>query len=272
MLSPLPSPPPPPPPQSPSPSPTPPSTRYTTPISLSQIVISKPTITPQQEAPSSNKTNPNTDTDNDNDNTTTLVRKSLLRQPHPRRTNPLIWCCAIICLIFSIILILFGVATLIIFLSMRPRIPLFDTPNASLNGIYFDTPEYFNGDFTFLANFSNPNKRIDVRFEYLVIELYFHDRLISTQAVQPFYQRSGEVRVEAVHFISSLVYLPQNLGVELQKQVLSNRVTYFIRGTFKVRAHMGLIHFSYWLHARCELLMSSPPTGVLVSHICKTKR
>lgn len=155
---------------------------------------------------------------------------------------------------------------------MRPRIPLFDTPNASLNGIYFDTPEYFNGDFTFLANFSNPNKRIDVRFEYLVIELYFHDRLISTQAVQPFYQRSREIRVEAVHFISSLVYLPQNLGVELQKQVLSNRVTYFIRGTFKVRAHMGLIHFSYWLHARCELLMSSPPTGVLVAHICKTKR
>ncbi|GMI63848.1 hypothetical protein like AT4G26490 [Hibiscus trionum] len=261
MFPPPPSPPPPPPPLSPPPL----STKPATPVSLSQIVISKP-VTTQQQTPSSGKTNPDTDINSRE------VRKSILRPPHPRRTNPLIWCCAVICLIFSIVLILFGVATLIIFLSMKPKIPSFDTPNARLNGIYFDSPEYFNGDFIFLANFSNPNNRIDVRFEYLVIELYFHDRLISTQAVQPFSQRRGEARVEAIHFISSLVYLPQNLGVELQKQVLSNRVSYFVRGTFKVRAHLGLIHFSYWLHARCELLMSSPPTGVLVSHTCKTKR
>ncbi|KAK8579046.1 hypothetical protein V6N13_142281 [Hibiscus sabdariffa] len=257
------SPPPPPPPPPPLP---PPSRKPSTPISLSQIVISKPVIN-RTQAPSSGKRNPDTDIINSRE-----VRKSILRPPHPRRTNPLIWCCAIICLIFSLVLILFGVATLIVFLSIKPRIPLFDTPNARLSGIYFDSPEYFNGDFTFLANFSNPNNRIDVGFEYLVLELYFHDRLISAQAVQPFWQRRGEARVEAIHFISSLVYLPQNLGVELQKQVLSNRVSYFVRGTFKVRARLGLIHFSYWLHARCELLMSSPPTGVLVSHSCKTKQ
>ncbi|KAE8708324.1 sufE-like protein [Hibiscus syriacus] len=259
MLSPLPPPPPP-------LSPPPPSTKPATPVSLSQIVISKPVINQLSQNPSSGKTNPDTDINSRE------VRKSILLPPHPRRTNPLIWCCAVICLIFSVVLILFGVATLIIFLSMKPKTPLFDTPNARLNGIYFDSPEYFNGDFVFLANFSNPNDRIDVRFEYLVVELYFHDRLISAQAVQPFSQRRREARVEAIHFISSLVYLPQNLGVELQKQVLSNRVKYFIRGAFKVRAHLGLIHFSYWLHARCELLMSSPPTGVLVSHSCKTKK
>ncbi|XP_022716586.1 NDR1/HIN1-like protein 10 [Durio zibethinus] len=252
MLSPLPPRPPPPPPVSPSP-----LLKRAIPVPVDQFV--------NQQTPTSGKTDPDSEHSRE-------VRKSILRQPHPRRTNPLIWCCAILCLIFSLILILFGVATLIIYLSIKPRIPAFDTPKASLNGIYFDSPEYFNGDFIILANFSNPNRRIDVRFEYLVIELYFHDRLISTQAVQRFSQRRGEARLEAVHFISSLVYLPQNLGAELQKQVSSNRVNYNIRGTFKVRANLGLIHFSYWLHSRCELLMSSPPTGVLVSHSCKTKR
>ncbi|XP_022753000.1 NDR1/HIN1-like protein 10 [Durio zibethinus] len=241
--------------------PPPPPLKQTIPVPLDRIVISKPVI--NQQAPASEKTD--LDTHNSRG-----VRKSILL--HPRRTNPLIWCCAILCLIFSLILILFGVATLIIFLSIKPRIPAFDTPNASLSGIYFDSPEYFNGDFTFLVNFSNPNHRIDVRFEYLIIELYFHDSLISSQAVQPFSQRRREARVETVHFISSLVYLPQNLGVELQKQIMSNKVNYNIRGTFKVRANLGLIHFSYWLHSRCELVMSSPPTGVLVSHSCKTRR
>ncbi|XVF76991.1 hypothetical protein PTKIN_Ptkin14bG0004300 [Pterospermum kingtungense] len=246
---PLPPPPPPPPPP---------------PVSLDQIVISKSVI--NQETPTSAKT------DEPDIENSRRARKPILPELHPKRTNPLIWCCAILCLIFNLILILLGVATLIIFVSIKPRIPAFDTPNASLNGIYFDSLEYFNGDFIFLANFTNPNRRIDVRFEHLVVELYFHDRLISVQAVQPFSQRRGGARVEAVHFTLSLVYLPQNLGVELQKQVLSNRVNYNIKGTFRVRANLGLIHFSYWLHSRCELVMSSPPTGALVSHNCKTKR
>ncbi|KAA8523519.1 hypothetical protein F0562_009942 [Nyssa sinensis] len=78
----------------------------------------------------------------------------ILRQP--RRTNLLVWCAAILCLIFSLLLIFFGIATLIIFLAIKPRNPVFDTAAAALNVIYFDSPEYFNGDFTFLANFLQP--------------------------------------------------------------------------------------------------------------------
>ncbi|KAK6947134.1 hypothetical protein RJ641_000607 [Dillenia turbinata] len=101
---------------------------------------------------------------------------------------------------------------------------MFDIPSASLNAIYFDSPEYFNGDYTFIANFSNPNRKIDVRFEYIDIELYFSNRLIATQALHPFMQRRGEVGVTSVHLISSLVYLPPDTALELRQQVQSNRV------------------------------------------------
>ncbi|KAJ9187096.1 hypothetical protein P3X46_002592 [Hevea brasiliensis] len=200
------------------------------------------------------------------------LRKPILLHPRPRRTNPVVWFGAILCLLFSLILILFGIATLIIYLSIKPRSPVFDTPNANLNAIYFDSPEYFNGDITFLANFSNPNQKIDVRFEYVDIELYFFDRLIGTQSLQPFTQRQKEKRLESIHIISSLVYLPNNLATELQKQVENNKVIYNIRGTFKVKATLGLFHYSYWLHGRCEIEMTGPPTGVLIARSCKTKR
>lgn len=196
--------------------------------------------------------------------------KTLLR--HHYRTNPIVWCCAILCLIFSLLVILLGVATLIIFLVIKPRNPVFDTPNANLNVIYFDSPEYFNGDFTFIANFSNPNRKLNVRFEYLVIELYFVDSLIAAQALQPFSQKQGDTRLVQVHLISSLVHLQPNHALRLQKQMQSNRVVYNVRGTFRVRVSLGLIHFSYWLHGRCQLEMSSPPTGVLISRSCRTKR
>ncbi|KAM3396429.1 NDR1/HIN1-like protein 6 [Capsicum galapagoense] len=189
-----------------------------------------------------------------------------------RRTNPAVWCAAILCMLFSLLLISFGIGTLVIFLSIKPRNPVFDTSNASLSVIYLDSPKYMNGDFTFIANFTNPNKKLDVRFEHLAIELFFSDSLIATKVLQPFTQRQRETRIVQVHMISSLVYLPPISAFKLQKQVLSNRVVYNIRGTFKVRVNIGLIHYSYWLHGRCQLEMTSPPAGALITHSCRTKR
>lgn len=199
------------------------------------------------------------------------TRDRLLLRNH-RRTDPAIWCCAIICLIFSILVILFGLITLIIFLVVKPKNPVFDTNHASLNIIYFNSPGNFNGDFTFIANFSNPNRKLNVRFDYAVMELFFDNNLIANQSIKPFSQRQRETGVVAIHFISKLVYLPLNHAMELQRQVLSNKVMYSVKGTFRVRVSFGLIHFSYWLYSRCELQMSSPPSGSLMARSCMTKR
>ncbi|GMP52058.1 hypothetical protein CsSME_00018027 [Camellia sinensis var. sinensis] len=226
---------------------------------LNQIVVSKPATNQQIPAPNMPYVS-----------LTKANEQPVLRQP--RRTNLIVWCGAILCLIFSLLLIFFGVGTLIVYLVIKPRIPAFDTPIASLSAIYFDSPEYFNGDFTFVANFSNPSRKLEVRFEYVEIELYFFDSLIATQALQPFTQRQGEARLVSVHMTSSLVYLPPNMALDLQKQVQRNRIMYNIRGTFRVRANLGLLHFSYWLHGRCQLEMTGPPTGVLLGRNCRTKR
>ncbi|KAL9679465.1 hypothetical protein QQ045_017327 [Rhodiola kirilowii] len=163
----------------------------------------------------------------------------------PRKTTP------VICLS----LIVFAIATLIIFLVVKPRTPQFDIPNASLSTVYFDTPEYFNGNFNFVANFTNPNKKIDVQFERAEVDLYFFNKLIATTSLPPFHQRRGE-----------------NLAVKLQSQVQRNRIMYNIRVRFKVRAHFGSVHYSYWLHGRCELEMTGPPYGVLIARTCKTTK
>ncbi|CAN0922839.1 hypothetical protein LINGRAHAP2_LOCUS33254 [Linum grandiflorum] len=190
----------------------------------------------------------------------------------PRRTNPLVWFGAILCLIFSLLLIFLAIATLIAYLVVRPKHPSFDIPNARLNGIYFDSPEFFNGDISLIANFTNLNKKMDLRFEYVDIKVYFGNKLIGAQALTPFTQRPRDSKWQTVRVISSLVYLPQNSAVELQKQVLSNKVTYSIQATFKLKATLGLFHYTYWLHGKCDTVISSPPAGVLVSRSCSTYR
>ncbi|KAI3456768.1 hypothetical protein Pfo_013431 [Paulownia fortunei] len=239
---------------------TPPSLKQNKPSPLYQIVLPKQAKNQQSLTPDA------------------LLYSSKLRsreQPilrQPRRTNPIIWCAAILCMIFTLLIIFFGIATLIIFLAVQPRNPVFDAPAASLSAIYFNSPEFINGDITFLANFSNPNRKLSVRFEYLYVELYFSESLVATQVLQPFTQSPGEARLISVHLLSSLVYLPPNLAMELLKQEQRNRVVYNIKGTFRVKVKLGLIHYSYWLHGECQLEMTGPPNSILITRSCRTKR
>lgn len=195
--------------------------------------------------------------------------KIILQPRH--RTTPAMWCAAIVCFAFSILLIIAGVVILIVFLVVKPRSPSFDAANASLNSVYIDSPAYFNGDMTFVANISNPNQKINVVFQSADVELFFRDRLMAVQALPPFAQRSGQSRILNVHMVSSQVMLPPEVAMELVNQVKSNRVVYTIRGTFKVQARFWFGHYTYWMSALCDLELTAPPSGVLAARRCRTK-
>ncbi|XP_031477190.1 uncharacterized protein LOC116248501 [Nymphaea colorata] len=194
-------------------------------------------------------------------------QEGLLLRPS-RPTNALVWCFAIFCSAFSLLLILTGVITLIVFLAVKPRHPSFDIANASLSSIYIDSPGFLNGELFILANFTNPNQRINMGFEYLNIELLFHGTLIAARAIKPFGQRSGESRLQTIQMVSRGVPLPSMLLLELQRQVRNNRIQYEIRGNFKTRAGFGLSHITYWITRQCFVELTSPPNGVLVGRIC----
>ena len=57
-----------------------------------------------------------------------------------------------------------------------------------------------HGEFTLLANYSNPNRRFGVRFESFHIELLHSDRLVCWQTMQPLTQRPREKSLQSVTF------------------------------------------------------------------------
>ncbi|CAH2069793.1 unnamed protein product [Thlaspi arvense] len=234
----------------------------TTPVPLTEVIVSKSPLS--QKSPATPKLN--------GMESQPLNDTMILLQLRTTRTNPWIWCGAALCFIFSILLIIFGIATLILFFAVRPRTPVFDISNAKLSTIYFESPVYFNGDMLLLVNFTNPNKKLDVRFDEVSIELWFSNQKIATQHVLPFSQRNRKTRLEPIRLISNLVFLPVNHIVEMRRQVMTNQIYYEIRSVFRVKAVFGIIHYSYWLHGSCQLQLNSPPTGGLVSRNCTTKR
>lgn len=177
------------------------------------------------------------------------------------------------CFLLWTFVILGGLVVLIVYLVFRPKSPLLDIQSATLNAAYLDTGTLLNADVTILANFSNPNRKVHVAFSYVQVDLYFMGTPVATQAVEPFAERPGESALKTLHMIASEVPLPRNAAEEWQRGTSEEGVALELGGRFRTRSDFGRwLHFTYWLYGRCTIIVGAPPSGVLLSSRCRTKR
>ncbi|KAG8362827.1 hypothetical protein BUALT_BualtUnG0033800 [Buddleja alternifolia] len=196
-----------------------------------------------------------------------------LRAPPSRRTRPLAWLVAAFCALFWIIIIVGGLIILIVYLVFRPRNPRFDISTATLNAAYLDMGYLLNADVTVLANFTNPNTKVNVDFSYAILDLYYERNPIATRYIYPFTVRRRQTRFADVHLVASQVRLSREQSMGLQRQMDNGRVQFEIRGLFKARSRLGgFLRYTYWLNVHCEIVVTGPPTGVLIGKKCVTKR
>lgn len=193
--------------------------------------------------------------------------------PQRRRTNPLAWLIAVFCTVLWLLIILGGLAILIVYLVFRPESPRFNIQNAGLNAAYLDTGLLLNADVTILANFSNPNKKVGVDFNYAAIQLYYGKTLVATTSIDSFSEERTESKLVDIHMISSEVRIPVKDIQQLKKQMQRNAIPFYVIGLFRTRSKFGtFLSYTYWLHGRCTIVFTNPPSGVLVSRKCRTKR
>ncbi|XP_073281526.1 uncharacterized protein [Primulina huaijiensis] len=198
---------------------------------------------------------------------------SLLRGPPSQKTRPLAWLIAAFCALFWIIVIVGGLIILIVYLLFRPRNPKFDISASTFNAAYLDMGYLLNADITLLANFSNPNTKVNVDFSYAILDLYYEKNFIATRYVEQFSLMRSESKFANVHFMVSQVKLSMGHRMELTRQMDSGIVNFEVEGLFRTRSKLGgIFHYSYWLYAHCQISVAGPPTGILLDKKCVTKR
>ncbi|KAL6567868.1 hypothetical protein OROGR_001536 [Orobanche gracilis] len=199
--------------------------------------------------------------------------QSVLRGPTSRRTKPVAWIVAAFCALFWIVVIVGGLIVLIVYLVFQPKSPRFDISTATLNAAYLDMGSLLNADMTLLANFTNPNTKVNVDFSYVVFDLYYERIFIASYYVTPFSARKRESRFANLHMVASQIKLSTGLSMELQRQMDNGRVNFEIKGLFRTRSKLGgIFRYSYWLYTHCEIEVTGPPTGVLIRKRCVTRR
>ncbi|XP_027366045.1 NDR1/HIN1-like protein 13 isoform X3 [Abrus precatorius] len=200
-------------------------------------------------------------------------RHTPIRLPKEQKSQPLTWLGACLCVIFWLVIIIGGLIVLIVYLVFRPQSPHFDVSGATLNAAYLDLGYLLNADLSLLANFTNPNKKVHVDFSSVMIYLYYGSTLIATQYVEPFSAARRESRLANIRMVTSQVQLPLRETQRLVKQMEGNGVLLQVNGVFRARSKLGsILRYSYNLYGRCNILLTSPPGGVLLKKKCRTKR
>ncbi|KAL9678655.1 hypothetical protein QQ045_016503 [Rhodiola kirilowii] len=195
------------------------------------------------------------------------------RVPPARETRPLTWFLAICCTIFWLLIIVGGLIILIIYLIYHPETPHFQITTFTLNSVYLDNGNLLNADIRILANFNNSNRKVTVDFSYLTIDLYYGQTRIGTQYIEPFYESNSVSTFVDIHMVTSQLRLPFRDISRLAAQVQKNHIQFEVKGAFRTRSNLGsLMHYSYWLHTHCTVVVTSPPSGALLWRKCRTKR
>ncbi|GAB2280549.1 hypothetical protein Dimus_015175 [Dionaea muscipula] len=196
-----------------------------------------------------------------------------LMYPLPSRTKPITWFAAVFCVILWIVIILGGLLVLIIYLVYRPRNPHLQIMSATLNAAYLDMGYLLNADLTLLANFTNPSNKVRVDFNYVILQLYYQNQLIANQYVESFSAMRGETKLASIEMVSSQVRLPVKVCQQLMVQIQNNTVPFDVDGLIHARSNFGSVfRYSYWLYTHCNIMLTAPPTGIMIASKCKTKR
>ncbi|KAL0694360.1 hypothetical protein Bca4012_061540 [Brassica carinata] len=161
-------------------------------------------------------------------------------QPGSKSTEPMKLPATVCCAILLVILIFSGLILLVVYLSNRPGSPYFDISAATLNTANLDMGYSLNGDLAIVVNFTNPSKKSDVDFSYVMFELFFYNTLIATERIEPFIVPKGMSMFTSFHLLSSQVPIQMNQSQELQLQLGNGPVLLNLRGTFHARSDLGV--------------------------------
>lgn len=171
-----------------------------------------------------------------------------------RRTNPLVWCAAIICTVLTLAVIIAGIVTFIGYLVIHPRVPYVSVIGAHLDRINFDYAGVLEIQVTIVIRAQNGNEMAHASFKNssYILSLYGKD---VAQLVAPAFDVSKNSSVD-FHYVAESRPIP--LGPEEAENVdaafKKDLITFGLKGGSKVRWRVGRFgSFTFLCHLDCQL-------------------
>nr|XP_043613556.1 uncharacterized protein LOC122585494 [Erigeron canadensis] len=188
-----------------------------------------------------------------------------------RRTNPVVWCFAIVCSLIATIVIIAGIVVFSGYLVIHPKMPILIVRAARLDHIWYNQAGVLAVKLIIVIRAENHNKKAKASFYDTKLLLGYHGVKIAQLVADPFDVQRNETAELNYVIMSSAMRLPPEEDYMTQQSLGKTKLMLFYlkggsRTTWRV-GPLGSVKFS--LHMNCELLL--PINGSVVNSHCSTK-
>ncbi|GAB2242589.1 hypothetical protein Droror1_Dr00019364 [Drosera rotundifolia] len=113
--------------------------------------------------------------------------------------------------------------------------------------------------------------KVKVDFNYVILQLYYQDQLFANKYVEPFFAMRGETRLASIEMVSNQVQLLGKVSQQLMVQIQNNTIAFQVGGLIHARSNFdSILRYSYLLYIHCNLVLTGPPSRVMITSKCKT--
>ncbi|KAI3707328.1 hypothetical protein L6452_25748 [Arctium lappa] len=188
-----------------------------------------------------------------------------------RRTNPFVWCFAIICSLIATTVIIAGIVVFSGYLVIRPKMPLLSVRASRLDQIFYNQAGVLSVRLTIVIRAENHNQKAHASFYETKLLLAYHGLNIAQLVADPF--DVGKNETTELNYVVQSLSIP--LGPEeryLTQQSLNKgkMMLFFLKGSSRTMWRVGpLGSVKFWLHMNCEIFL--PVNGSVVNPHCSTK-
>ncbi|KAK6782789.1 hypothetical protein RDI58_020585 [Solanum bulbocastanum] len=187
-----------------------------------------------------------------------------------RRTNPLIWCAAIICTLLTIAVIITGMIVFIGYMVIRPKVPQMSVVSAHLDKFSYDMASVLVVKVSIVIKAENDNSKARANFYETSYTLSFHGVKIAYLNADSFDVPSNKSIDLYYPVESSPIPLKPEEGEIAELFLRRGQVVFDIRGKTRTRWRVGILgSVKFWLHLNCQLKF--PLNGTTIYPKCSTK-
>ncbi|XP_010912375.1 NDR1/HIN1-like protein 10 [Elaeis guineensis] len=109
--------------------------------------------------------------------------------------------------------LLMGLATLIIWLVLRPRLPAFAVSSASVSAFNFSAPQQLlSSDFDISLSVQNPNHKMGIYYDSVEAAVLYGSDNIADTSLPPFYQAKGNATTVRAHLVAAAEYVEDDVA------------------------------------------------------------
>ncbi|KAG6557197.1 hypothetical protein Mapa_001124 [Marchantia paleacea] len=160
-------------------------------------------------------------------------------QPRKRR-NPCCCCFKWLCIPLVFLIVALGIAALVFWLVVRPKLPDYDVTNVRLTGLDTSlTTSQLNTEVAFTLDTYNPNKKMGFYYDDFNIEVQTLDLVVGKGALPSFYQgHKNRTIIESV-LKSETITLSTGAKDSLQAANTSKKLMLKVKVDVKTRIKIG---------------------------------